>query len=158
LIRRSSTFIRACAMIVVSAIFCPQITALLAQATSKQASSNVDAKVAAIMDDVLKRGEGYAGDVKTYTWVPPLPADFERIREIGHDAIKPLSRCFDSPRRPFLRTLAVRFLGEIGGADGRKTLKVERNQITTRLRPLDTAAKGQRRSAARGRWISSTRT
>jgi HEAT repeat protein len=121
LIRHSSTFIGTSALIAVLAVSCLQITTL-AQATSTQSASNAEAEVAAIMDDVLKRGEGQVGDVKTNTWVPPSPADIERIQRVGHDAIEPLSRCLDS-RRPFMRILAVRFLGEIGGADVLPPLK-----------------------------------
>jgi hypothetical protein len=93
----------------------------LAQATTTQSITGVDATVAAIMDDVLRRGEGRvegAPDVKTYTWVPPSQEDVERIREIGHDAIAPLDKALDPPnKRPFQRILAIRLLGEIGGVD-----------------------------------------
>jgi hypothetical protein len=122
LIRHGSTFTRAFALIAVLAVSCPQIT-VSAQATSTQTASNADARVGAIMADVLRRGEGHVGDSKTYTWVPPSQADIERIREVGRDAIEPLSRYLDSSRRSFQRTLAVRFLGEIGGADVLPPLK-----------------------------------
>jgi HEAT repeat protein len=95
--------------------------ASLAQSLSAQSGGDADAKVAAIMDVILKRGEGYAEgrpDIKTYTWIPPSPEDLNRIREIGHGAIAPLSKALEPPyTRPFQRTLAVRLLGEIGGAD-----------------------------------------
>jgi HEAT repeat protein len=93
----------------------------LAQATTTESVTDVDAKVVAIMDDVLRRGEGRAEgrpDVKTYTWVPPSQEDVERIREIGHDAIAPLDKALDPPyKRPFQRILAIRLLGEIAGVD-----------------------------------------
>ena len=63
--------------------------AALAQATSTPPTPDADAKVAAILDGILRRGEGHAEgreDVKTSTWVPPSFADIEQIREIGHDA------------------------------------------------------------------------
>jgi len=43
-------------------VVCLQIAAL-AQATSAQPSSDPDAEVAAIMDSILVRGEGYVGNV-----------------------------------------------------------------------------------------------
>jgi hypothetical protein len=58
------------------------------------------------MDSILKRGEGHIGDVQTNTWVPPTPEDFERIREIGHDAISPLNQALES-RLPFRQLLAI---------------------------------------------------
>ncbi|MGA7318777.1 MAG: hypothetical protein WBX22_32970 [Silvibacterium sp.] len=70
MIRHSGTFTGTSSLIAVLAVSCLQITTL-AQATSTQAASNAEAKVTAIMDDVLKRGEGQVGDVKTNTWVPP---------------------------------------------------------------------------------------
>ena len=91
--------------------------AALAQATSTPPTP--DAKVAAILDRILRRGEGHAEgreDVKTSTWVPPDFADIEQIREIGHDAIAPLNIALDS-QTPFRQLLAVRLLGEIGGPD-----------------------------------------
>jgi hypothetical protein len=91
--------------------------AALAQATSTQPSPDPDAEVAAIMDSILIRGEGHVGNVKTSTWVPPSPEDIERIREIGHDAIAPLNKALNFPRRSFQQFLAVKLLGEIGGAD-----------------------------------------
>jgi hypothetical protein len=114
-----------------------------AQATTKQSGTDVDAKVAAIMDDVLRRGEGGVEgdpDVKTYTWVPPSQEDVQRIREIGHDAIAPLEKALDPPyTRPFQRTLAVRLLGEIGGADVipplKRALKVD-NPNSVRIAAL----------------------
>jgi hypothetical protein len=94
-------------------------TLALPQVATRQPTA--DAKVAAIMDDVLRRGEGHAEgqpDVKTYTWVPPSQQDARRLREIGHDAIEPLNRALDPPyNRPFQRILAIRLLGEIGGVD-----------------------------------------
>ena len=93
----------------------------LAQATTTQSVTDVDAKVAAIMDDVLRHGERRVEgdpDVKAYTWLPPSQEDVQRIREIGHDAIAPLSKALDPPyERPFQRILAIRLLGEIGGVD-----------------------------------------
>jgi HEAT repeat protein len=96
-------------------------TLTLAQATPAQSITDADAKVAAIMDDVLRRGEGHAEgrpDVRSYTWVPPSQEDIRRLREIGHDAIAPLDRALDPPcNRPFQRILAIRLLSEIGGVD-----------------------------------------
>lgn len=97
--------------------------AALAQATSTQQTTDADAKVAAIIDDVLKRGEGMSGNVKTKTWVPPSPEDIARIREIGHDAIAPLNKALDSPTRSFEQTLAVTLLGALGGPDIVPSLK-----------------------------------
>ena len=101
-----------------SVCVCLQMAAL-AQATSAPPTPDADAKVAAILDRILRRGEGHAEgreDVKTSTWVPPDFADIEQIREIGHDAIAPLNKALDS-QTPFRQLLAVRLLGEIGGAD-----------------------------------------
>jgi hypothetical protein len=104
----------------ISASICLQ-TLALPQATPPQSITDADAKVAAIMDDVLRRGEGHAEgrpDVKTYTWVPPSQEDVHRLREIGHDAIAPLNRALNPPySRPFQAILAIRLLGEIGGVD-----------------------------------------
>jgi len=103
--------------IVLSGIIFLQI-ASVAQSTSAQQVPNADATVAAIMDEILKRGEGQVGDIKTYTWVPPSSQEIQRIKDIGHDAIAPLSKVLESPtRRSFQQTLAVKLLGEIGGAD-----------------------------------------
>jgi hypothetical protein len=117
---RGSSFIRVSRLMALSAIVCLQIAAF-AQATSAQPVPDADAKVALIMDDILRRGEGRAEgrpDVKTYTWVPPSADDIKQIREIGHDAIAPLSKALNPPyRRSFEQILAVRLLGEIGGAD-----------------------------------------
>jgi hypothetical protein len=100
---------------VLSGCVCLQMAAL-AQATSTP-TPDADTKVAAILDRILRRGEGHAEgreDVKTSTWVPPSFADIEQIREIGHDAIAPLNNALDS-QTPFRQLLAVRLLGEIGG-------------------------------------------
>jgi hypothetical protein len=97
---------------------CLQIAAL-AQATSTPPTPDADAKVAAILDGILRRGEGHAEgreDVKTSTWVPPSFEDIDQIREIGHDAIAPLNKALDS-QTPFRQLLAVRLLGEMGGTD-----------------------------------------
>ncbi len=99
-----------------SGCVCLQIAAL-AQATSTQPSPDPDAEVAAVMDSILARGEGHVGNVKTSTWVPPSPEDIERIRQIGHDAIAPLNKALNFPRRSFQQLLAVKLLGDIGGAD-----------------------------------------
>ena len=96
-------------------VVCLPIIAL-AQATPPQPASNAAAKVAAIMDEILTRNEGHVGDVKTCTWWPPSQEDIKRIREIGHDAIAPLSNALNSTRC-FQKTLTVRLLGELGGAD-----------------------------------------
>jgi hypothetical protein len=100
-------------------------TAVLTQATPAPTVPTADAKVAAIMDGILKRGEGHAEgreDVKTYTWVPPSPEDIARIRELGPQAIGPLNKVLDS-RSPFRQLLAVRLLGEIGGPEVIPALK-----------------------------------
>jgi len=78
--------------------------------------STASDRVAAILDKILKRGEGSIGNIKTTTWVPPSQEDIERIREIGQSAIPPLDRALDS-HRPFEQLLAVRLLGAIGGAN-----------------------------------------
>src|SRR3954452_18973817 len=65
------------------------------------------------------------------------------------DALHALAEMLVQPRNTE-KTSAV-----VGTQEGSQ---LERSQITKRLRPLGTAAKGQRRSAARVRWISSTRT
>jgi hypothetical protein len=94
-------------------------TLAVSQVAPPQSIAN--AKVEAILDDVLRRGEGHAEgqpDVKTYTWVPPSKEDLHRLREMGHDAIEPLNRALDPPyARPFQRILAIRLLSEIGGVD-----------------------------------------
>jgi len=109
-----------------SASICLQ-TLALPQATPPQTTADADAKVAAIMDDALRRGERHPegkADVMISTWVPPSADDVQRIREIGHDAIAPLTKALDPPyRRPFQRILAVRLLGEIGGPDVVPSLK-----------------------------------
>jgi len=92
---------------------------ILCQAISAQSVPTADARVVAIMDKILKRGEGHAEgreDVKTRTWVPPLPEDIASIREIGPQAIGPLNKALDS-QSPFRQLLAVRLLGEIGGPE-----------------------------------------
>jgi hypothetical protein len=101
-----------------SGCVCLQMAAL-GQATSTPPTPDADAKVAAILDGILRRGEGHAEgreDVKTSTWVPPSFWDIEQIREIGHDAIPSLDKALDSrqPNRPFL---AVKLLEVIGGPD-----------------------------------------
>ena len=101
-----------------SGCVCLQMAAL-AQAASTPPKPDADAKVAAILDRILRRGEGHAEgreDVKTSTWVPPDFADIEQIREIGYDAIAPLNKALDS-QTPFRQLLAVKLLGEIGGTD-----------------------------------------
>jgi len=117
LIGRGS-FIRVSRLIALSGCVCLQMAAI-AQATSAPPTPDADATVAAILDRILRRGEGHAEgreDVKTSTWVPPSFADIEQIREIGHDAIAPLNKALDS-QTPFRQLLAVRLLGEIGGTD-----------------------------------------
>jgi hypothetical protein len=95
--------------------------AILTQTTpAPTVPTAADARVAAIMDGILKRGEGHAEgreDVKTHTWVPPSPEDIAHIRELGPQAIGPLDKALDSPSRSFQRLLAVKLLGGIGGAD-----------------------------------------
>jgi HEAT repeats len=101
-----------------SGCICLQMAALV-QTTVAPPTPDADTKVAAILDGILRRGEGHAEgreDVKTSTWVPPSFADIEQIREIGHDAIAPLNKALDS-QTPFRQLLAVRLLGEIGGTD-----------------------------------------
>jgi hypothetical protein len=117
LIGRGS-FIRVSRLIALSGCVCLQMAAL-AQTTATPPTPDADAKVAAILDRILRRGEGHAEgreDVKTSTWVPPGFDDIEQIREIGHDAIAPLNKALDS-QTPFRQLLAVRLLGEIGGTD-----------------------------------------
>jgi hypothetical protein len=117
LIGRGS-FIRGSRLIVLSGCVCLHMAAS-AQATSRPPTPDADTKVAAILDRILRRGEGHAEgreDVKTSTWVPPDFADIEQIREVGHDAIAPLNKALDS-QTPFRQLLAVRLLGEIGGTD-----------------------------------------
>lgn len=115
--------------------------AALAQATSTPPTPDADAKVAAILDGILRRGEGHAEgreDVKTSTWVPPSFADIEQIHEIGHDAIAPLNKALDS-QTPFRQLLAVRLLGEVGGADVVPPLKrgLEANRwVVVRMQSL----------------------
>ena len=90
----------------------------LCQTIQKQLSeeSTASDKVAAILDNILKRGEGSIGGVRTSRWVPPSSDEIEQIRGIGHDAIPPLDRALDS-HRPFEQSLAVRLLEAIGGAN-----------------------------------------
>jgi HEAT repeat protein len=117
LIGRGS-FIHGSRLMALSLCVCLQMAAL-AQATSAPPTPDADAKVAAILDGILRRGEGHAEereDVKMSTWVPPSFSDIEQIREIGHDAIAPLNKALDS-QTPFRQLLAVRLLGEIGGTD-----------------------------------------
>jgi hypothetical protein len=116
------SFIRASTLMALLGVVCLQIAAL-AQATSTQSSSDPDAEVAAIMDSILVRGEGHVGNVKTSTWSPPSAEDIERIREIGHNAIAPLNKALNFPRRSFQQLLAVKLLGEIGGTDVVPSLK-----------------------------------
>jgi hypothetical protein len=117
LIGRGS-FIRVSRLIALSGCVCLQMAAL-AQTTATPPTPDADAKVAAILDRILRRGEGHAEgreDVKTSTWVPPGFDDIEQIREIGNDAIAPLNKALDS-QTSFRQLLAVRLLGEIGGTD-----------------------------------------
>lgn len=86
------------------------------QSQTASPSGDANTRVAAIMDGILKRGEGHIGDVQTNTWVPPTPEDFEKIREIGDAAISPLNQELES-RLPFRQLLAVKLLGAIGGPD-----------------------------------------
>jgi hypothetical protein len=88
---------------------------LLTSSTQLQDSTAGD-KVAAIVDRILRRGEGSVGNIKTSRWVPPSPEDIEQIREIGQNAIPQLDRALDS-HRPFEPLLAVRLLETIGGAN-----------------------------------------
>lgn len=92
------------------------------QTYQDEASLNPDVKVRAILDTILKRGEGSIGGVKTSTWVAPTQADVESIKELGLGAIPPLDHALDS-RRPFEQFLVVRLLGAIGGAEIVPTLK-----------------------------------
>jgi hypothetical protein len=68
----------------------------LTQTTETHPSPTPETRVAAIMDTIIKRGEGHIGDVQTNTWVPPSQSDLQSIREIGHDAISPLNDFLDS--------------------------------------------------------------
>jgi hypothetical protein len=84
--------------------------------TEPREDSIANDKVAAILDSILKQGEGSVGDVKTSRWVGLSSDEIEQIRSIGQNAIPPLNRALDS-RRPFEDFLAVRLLEVIGGAN-----------------------------------------
>lgn len=117
---RRDCFILASRLAIPPAIICLQMAAL-AQAITPTPVPDANAKVAAIMNEILDRGEGFAEgrpDVKTHTWVSPSSEEVQHIREIGHDAIAPLAKALDPPYdRAFQRTLAVKLLGDIGGPD-----------------------------------------
>jgi hypothetical protein len=93
-------------------------TAVLTQATPAPTVPTADAKVAAIMDGILKRGEGHAEgreDVKTHMWVPPSPEDIAHIRELGPQAIGPQHKVVDS-RSPFSPATGCQAVGGDWGA------------------------------------------
>lgn len=97
--------------------------ASLPSGTVASQAQDADEKVEAIINGILKRGEGTLdGGVKTSTWVPPSDEDQSEIRELGHGAIRPLYKALDSPI-PFRQLLAVRLLEAVGGADIVPTLK-----------------------------------
>ena len=76
-----------------------------------------------IIKSTLQRGEGTTPQGYRFsTWIPPTQEDLFRIKALGEQAVAPLSKYLDSPR-PFAQLLAVRLLGEVGGAAAVEPLK-----------------------------------
>jgi hypothetical protein len=82
-----------------------------------------DTIVANVIQSTLKRGESITDNgYRAYTWVPPSQEDLSKIDYLGVKAVVPLSKYLDSPR-PFVQLLAVRLLGQVGGAEAVEPLK-----------------------------------
>jgi HEAT repeats len=97
---------------------CLPLNAALSQSTQTQLSqdSDANARIAAILDSILRRGETPLGEGTTSRWVPPSSDEIEEVHKIGPSAIPALDKALDS-HRPFEQFLAVRLLEAIGGPE-----------------------------------------
>lgn len=103
-------------------VSCPEWLSALQETASGAAQADVELKVTSLLDQILSRGEGQVGDVKTNTWVPPSKEDVATIRALGQKSIAPLNHALSSPV-PFRQLIAVRLLEEVGGPDTLPVLK-----------------------------------
>jgi hypothetical protein len=93
-------------------------------------------RIAEIMQETLKQGEGSAQGVHTYTRVPPSAQAIRELRQLGPEAIGVLAE-YTSTGDARHQSLAIELLGRIGGGDVIAPLdRVLRTSASVSLREL----------------------